>query len=99
MADTHDAQRRVILQLAAGLAASAPLGVSQAADVLAAPAATGKAGDFDFLNGRARWKTANPCSRAACGTASRRVRAAGIRRSRDDGASWDDNWVMLWDRV
>ena len=52
---THpdDAQRRSVLQLAAGLAAagSSSLQEATAAAAAAAPAATGKPGDFDFLTG------------------------------------------------
>ncbi len=186
MVDTYDAQRRVILQLAAGLAAAVPLGASHAASLPSGPAATAKAGDFDFLNGNwnikhrqlkdrqwdqfngeasvhsilggrisveelripernfsgmglrvldpARLLWADYWCNAKTGvlnapTLGSFVDGAGtwVSRdmedgkpvltrgvwdritprscrwhqgvSRDDGASWDDNWVMQWDRV
>ncbi len=51
--DPSSAQRRVLLQIATGIAASAMSGAVSAGAVLA-PAPTGKAGDFDFLSGN--WK-------------------------------------------
>lgn len=55
---TSDAQRRTLLQSAAGLATMGALGLSSSALASAVkPAATGKAGDFDFLSGH--WKIKN----------------------------------------
>jgi hypothetical protein len=48
---TPSTQRRLLLQIAAGVAASSQLGASAAP---ATPVATGKPGDFDFLSGN--WK-------------------------------------------
>jgi hypothetical protein len=48
---TTDAQRRAILQIGAGLAATAGAGLQPAQAGGAPPAATGKPGDFDFLSG------------------------------------------------
>lgn len=53
--ETGEVQRRTLLQMAAGLAATA--GPSSFGAAAAAPAATGKAGDFDFLSGQ--WKINN----------------------------------------
>ena len=52
--DPSDMQRRMLLQVAAGMAAIGPLGLSSASAAPAMPAATGRAGDFDFLTGE--WK-------------------------------------------
>ena len=53
--DPSDTQRRTLLQVAAGIAAMGPPGLAAAAGATpATPAATGKAGDFDFLSGN--WK-------------------------------------------
>ena len=48
---TTDAQRRVILQISAGLAAVGGTAFQAAQAAVAPPAATGKPGDFDFLSG------------------------------------------------
>lgn len=53
--DSTKVQRRALLQMAAGLATAGSAGLSQAAS--AAPAATGKPGDFNFLSGE--WKIKN----------------------------------------
>jgi hypothetical protein len=55
--DPSDTQRRILLQLAAGIAAIGQPGIAGAAIPAARPAATGKAGDFDFLSGN--WKIAH----------------------------------------
>jgi hypothetical protein len=54
MNDPSDMQRRMLLQVAAGIAAIGPLGLNGASAAPAKPVATGKAGDFDFLSGH--WK-------------------------------------------
>lgn len=46
-----DMQRRVLLQVAAGMATMGPLGLGSASAAPQKPVATGKAGDFDFLSG------------------------------------------------
>ena len=46
-----DAQRRSVLQIAAGLAAAGSAALQGAQAAPAAPAPTGKPGDFDFLSG------------------------------------------------
>lgn len=51
-----DVQRRTLLQLSAGLAA-AQAGIEPAHAAAAAPAPTGRPGDFDFLSGE--WKIRN----------------------------------------
>lgn len=61
-ADTHDTQRRAVLQLSAGLIAAGAGTAVQSADAPAIakavpPAPTGKPGDFDFLSGE--WKIKN----------------------------------------
>lgn len=55
--DPSDAQRRMLLQVAAGIAATSALGMSGANAAPAKPGAHGKAGDFDFLSGE--WKIAH----------------------------------------
>jgi hypothetical protein len=55
--DPTDAERRSVLQIAAGLAVAAPAGLAGANTAAAKPAPTGKPGDFDFLSGR--WKIKN----------------------------------------
>jgi hypothetical protein len=55
--DTTDAQRRAMLQIAAGLAATSAAGVEPAFAAVRSPAPTGKAGDFGFLSGE--WRIAN----------------------------------------
>jgi hypothetical protein len=52
-----DAQRRMLLQAAAGIAAAGALGLNGASAAPGSPAATGKPGDFDFLTGE--WKIAH----------------------------------------
>jgi hypothetical protein len=52
--DPSDMQRRMLFQVAAGVAAIGPLGLSSASAAPAMPAATGRPGDFDFLTGE--WK-------------------------------------------
>ncbi len=52
--DSNSVQRRALLQLSAGLLAAGPSGINTAFAAAAAPAATGKPGDFDFLSGE--WK-------------------------------------------
>jgi hypothetical protein len=52
--DPSDLQRRTLMQMAAGLAAASQLGSGTAMAAAVKPAATGKAGDFDFLSGN--WK-------------------------------------------
>ena len=49
-----DLQRRTLLQVAAGMAAVSQLGLNTANAGTVKPAATGAAGDFDFLSGN--WK-------------------------------------------
>lgn len=53
--DSNEVQRRALLQMAAGLATASSVGLTPAAS--AAPAATGKPGDFNFLSGE--WKIQN----------------------------------------
>jgi hypothetical protein len=55
--DPSDAQRRKLLQVAAGMAAVGQLGLGSASAAAAKPIATGKAGDFSFLTGN--WKIKN----------------------------------------
>lgn len=52
-----DAQRRTLLQVAAGQATTAHLGLQAASAIAAKPVATGKPGDFDFLSGN--WNIKN----------------------------------------
>lgn len=52
--NTTDAQRRLLLQEATGVAAIALPGLREASAGMPSPRATGKAGDFDFLAGE--WK-------------------------------------------
>ncbi len=54
--DSTDAQRRALLQFAAGIAVAAPLGLGPAHAAARQPAANGKAGDFAFLSGQWRIK-------------------------------------------
>jgi hypothetical protein len=54
---TTDQQRRELLQLAAGLAAAGTIGPGRALAGAGTPAATGRPGDFGFLDGR--WKIHN----------------------------------------
>ena len=49
--DPSDTQRRMLLQLAAGIAAMSQLGLSAASAAPAQPETLAKAGDFDFLSG------------------------------------------------
>jgi hypothetical protein len=55
--DPNDGQRRHLMQLAAGLVASAGAVSATAIAAAKAPAPTGKPGDFDFLSGQ--WKIKN----------------------------------------
>jgi hypothetical protein len=52
--DPSDVQRRNLLQIATGMAALGGLGLSPVNAATGNPAATGAAGDFDFLSGN--WK-------------------------------------------
>lgn len=52
--EPSDMQRRILLQVAAGIAATGQLGLDSASAAPATPGVTGKAGDFDFLSGH--WK-------------------------------------------
>jgi hypothetical protein len=52
--DHIDAYRRTLLQIAAGLAGAGQINAAGATETRAAPHATGKPGDFDFLSGH--WK-------------------------------------------
>jgi hypothetical protein len=54
---TTDAQRRALLQLAAGLAVAGPLGLGTARAAAPKPAGNGKPGDFAFLTGE--WRIQN----------------------------------------
>ncbi len=55
--DSGNLARRSVLQLSAGLAAAGSAMLNTAGATAAAPAPTGKAGDFDFLSGE--WKISN----------------------------------------
>ncbi|MFB9243055.1 hypothetical protein IV454_26205 [Massilia antarctica] len=52
MTITTNAQRRRLLQAAAGIGAAGPFGLGSASAAALPPAATGKPGDFDFLSGQ-----------------------------------------------
>lgn len=52
--DPSDLRRRTLLQVAAGMAAFGQFGLNTASAAVVKPAATGAAGDFDFLSGH--WK-------------------------------------------
>jgi hypothetical protein len=49
-----EAQRKMLLQVAAGMAAAVPLELAGESAAASGPEATGKLGDFDFLSGN--WK-------------------------------------------
>lgn len=55
--DPSDAQRRMLLQVAAAIAATGASGVNGASAMPLTAAASGRAGDFDFLSGE--WKIRN----------------------------------------
>jgi hypothetical protein len=55
--DTTDAQRRILLQFAAGIAVAGSLGMGAANAAPRQPLANGKAGDFAFLTGE--WRIRN----------------------------------------
>jgi hypothetical protein len=54
--ETTDAQRRALLQMAAGIAVAGPLGLGTVTAAARKPAANGKPGDFAFLTGEWRIK-------------------------------------------
>jgi hypothetical protein len=61
--DTIDDEgRRAVLQIAAGITAAGTIGIGRARAEAVKPKATGKPGDFDFLNGR--WKIENQMRKA-----------------------------------
>jgi hypothetical protein len=102
-----DIQRRAMLQVTAGLAAAGSMGTHAAQGTsnaptpqtgASAPAATGKAGDFDFLMGQ--WQIKNRQLKQGAWDQITPMSCHWYQASsKDGGKTWFQNWGMQWRRV